>query len=304
MGFTVQVTENTTGAPRTGTITVTAGDADPVTVTVNQEAQDSLSVSPEALDFDYTGEPAQTVTVTTSADDYTATSTEDWVNITQNNGTFTVTLDANDTGAERTGTITINAGTANPVTITVTQAAQATLEVNPMSLTFGYDDADPQTVDVITSAPVYTAEPNEDWITVIPDAQGFDVHVEPHHGDDIRNAKITVNDDMSSEFEVSVEQLFPPYDHKVSIELADADGILMFSGSATSEVQRVNVSTKARLEDLKVDSSAWITGQVVAPGVLTVQCALNDTGAEREGFVTVYGDNAYPASLRIIQGQW
>lgn len=486
MGFTVQVTENTTGAPRSGTITVTAGDADPVTVTVNQETQDSLSVSPEALDFDYTGYPAQTVTVATSADDYTATSTEDWVNITQNNGTFTVTLDSNDTGAERTGTITINAGTADevtipitqaaqdtlsvtpanytaeynvqtpyaytvttsadsfsattdaewvtivesdgtfsvnansdnttgttrvatitvtagnaepvtatftqgaqdtlvvnpvtinfaallglsvdvdvtaslgvyvavsnntawltvtqvgpvitvvaltnltgvarvgtitvtsgnaaPVTITVNQAAQGVLNVNPTNLTFGYNDVDSQTVEVDTTAEVYTAEPNEDWITVTidPDTFGFDVHVDEHLGDDIRNAKITVNDDMSSEFEVSVEQLFPPYTHKIEIDFADEDKTFRFGPDSEWETQTTKVITNGKFEDLVCTTEeSWIAPEMRLVGsdpYILVKCTPNTKdnetgGEERIGYVTVSSNNGYPASMKIVQGK-
>lgn len=304
--FTVTAnSNNTTGATRTATITINAGSANPVTVTLVQAAQNTLSVTPLTLNFGALIGLSLDCTATASLGVYLATSNNtSWLTCTQVGNIITVVALTNLTGSARTGTITVTSGNATPVTITCNQAAQALLDVAPTSLTFAYNAADPQTVDVTTTAEVFTATANEPWITVVPDAQGFDVHVEEHDGEDIRSAKILVNDDLASEFEVSVEQLFPPYESKVSVELADDDGILRFSGSATSEVQRVNVSTEASLEDLKVDSSAWIIAEVVYPGVLTVQCALNDTGAEREGFVTVGGDKVYPATLRIIQGQW
>lgn len=315
--FNVTTAENTTGASRTGTITVTAGDADPVTVTVTQEAQDTLSVSPESLTFDYTGTPAQDVTVTTSASSFAATADQAWVSIGQSAGSFTVSAAENTTGASRTATITVTAGTAAPVTVTVTQNAQATLEVSPTALTFGYNDADAQEVSVSTTADTYTATPNEDWITVtqVPigaGTQAFHVEAHPHEGEDFRNATITVKAPNHEGCVVAVEQLFPPYTHKIEIDFGKEDNTLRFGPDSEWETQSTKVITKAPFEDLGCHASdSWISVEMNPVGgdvYVLVRCEPNRKdnqvqGAERTGYVYVSATNGYPAALTVVQGQ-
>lgn len=395
----ISVTPNDTGVERTGTITYTAGDATPVVVTVTQAAQDSLSVDPTTLDFDFTGEPSQTVTVTTSADTFTATPSDSWITIVQSDGSFTVTLDEN-TGEVRTSSITVNAGTADEVTITVTQAsqdllsvtpptqtvayddqsvctyivsansgsysatsdadwvtitqsddsftvnaisqnttgteriatititsgnadpvtvqfiqsAQATLDVTPTALTFSYEGTETQSVDVSTSGELYTATPSEDWITVTVDpvADTFHVEVDRHEGQDLRTAMITVNDDLENEQAVSVEQLFPPFTHKIEIDLSKE--VMRFGPDSTWETQVAEILTAVDYDDLIATSDDnWITCEIVNVSgryEVKVSCVPNTKdnetgGLERTGYVYVgtLSGNGYPAKLTVIQGK-
>lgn len=127
------VTENTTNAQRVGTITVMANDND-ATITVTQAAAAQktieLSVNPTSLTFGAEMAGAQTVTVTTNATSWDATTTADWLTITKNSDNFTVNAGDNvaaTTTQSRTATITVTAE-GKTATINVTQEGKEITE--------------------------------------------------------------------------------------------------------------------------------------------------------------------------------
>ena len=81
-----------------------------------------LSVEPSALSFTAAATESYDVVVTTNQQPWNATSNQTWCTITKGTNQFTVKASAN-TGAIRTATITVTAGNAPNVTITVTQAS-------------------------------------------------------------------------------------------------------------------------------------------------------------------------------------
>lgn len=126
------VTENTTNAQRVGTITVVANDND-ATITVTQAAAQKtieLSFNPTSLTFGAEMAAAQTVTVTTNATSWDATTTADWLTITKNSDNFTVNAGDNvaaTTTQSRTATITVTAE-GKTATINVTQEGKEVTE--------------------------------------------------------------------------------------------------------------------------------------------------------------------------------
>ena len=125
--LTLNAAANTTGVARTGTITVTAGAIEK-TITVTQAAAETpvdpiLDVTPAVWSPAATA--ANTAVNVTSDAAWTAGSDNAWLTVLpaagNGNGTLTLNVAAN-TGAARTGTITVTAGTIKK-TITVTQAA-------------------------------------------------------------------------------------------------------------------------------------------------------------------------------------
>jgi hypothetical protein len=115
------VSGNTNSSPRTATIRITAGNALEKTVTVTQAAHHTLSVSPSSLSFaaDETGE--KTVSVTTNASDWNVTTGVSWITLTKQSNTLRVSVTANSSTSSRSGTITVTAGNATPVTVSVSQ---------------------------------------------------------------------------------------------------------------------------------------------------------------------------------------
>ena len=82
---------------------------------------DQLSVIVEDLEFESNGE-AQLVDVITNASSWYASSLDSWIKISQEKNQFSVTVEEyTDTKGDRIGSITVKAGEATSVTITVTQ---------------------------------------------------------------------------------------------------------------------------------------------------------------------------------------
>ncbi|WP_455667448.1 BACON domain-containing protein [Phocaeicola sp.] len=124
-------------APEPATVTVTAGNAQPVTISVTQFGADAaLAISPEVetLEFSASGTkafigtqevaPAFTVTTNLSSWDVNVTPADSWCRAakTEDGTGFTLTADINrKTSAPGPVVVTVTAGEADPVTIAVTQ---------------------------------------------------------------------------------------------------------------------------------------------------------------------------------------
>ena len=125
--FTVGVEKNRVTSMRTGTITVQANEASPVTVAVTQlagvEEKATLTVTPTELEFTALGLETQTALVSTNAGDWNISQSANWFNVEKNGNNLSVLVERNFTTAARTGTITVTAGNAEPETVTVTQLA-------------------------------------------------------------------------------------------------------------------------------------------------------------------------------------
>lgn len=132
----VKTNTETTGN-RTGTITVTAGSADPVTVTVTQSAAPTLSASPTSLTFGANETTARIVTVTTNATTWDYTCEARWLTLEKSNNTLIVAVNEINSGAaERKASITITAGDTKAV-IQVTQDYPDSEPVPGNSITIG-----------------------------------------------------------------------------------------------------------------------------------------------------------------------
>ena len=171
--FRINVTENDYGRPRTGTVTVTSeGRTERVTVT--QETH-NITLSPSTLSFDATNNLTD-IAVTSNAR-WSHTSNDSWLSIPHTvprnqtgNGSFSVFASVNNTGNQRTGTITVTSGGVTEV-ITVTQSAAA-LSVYPNLISFG-DGMDASTVTV-TSDLGWNTINNVPWLTIVPLGPGSD----------------------------------------------------------------------------------------------------------------------------------
>jgi hypothetical protein len=110
-----------TSRARTATITIKAGLAKDVNVTVEQSAMNSLSLNPSSIIYKVGEIGDKAVTVTTNASSWKAESTAEWLKITQLNNSLRISVNGANSGAsDRTAEIIISAGTAQ-TTLTVTQ---------------------------------------------------------------------------------------------------------------------------------------------------------------------------------------
>ena len=162
------VAPNTTGALRSGTLTV-AGQ----TVTITQAANScTYSVSPTSVSAPPTGSNASVSVTTGSSCGWNATSMADWITITSGAsmsglGSTNYTVAANTTGSMRTGTLMV-AGQ----TVTITQAATAgcAYTVTPATVSVA-STAGSGTLAVSTGAAcAWTASTTATWISIISGA--------------------------------------------------------------------------------------------------------------------------------------
>ena len=89
----------------------------------NPTNEPSLSVDHSALSFTAEATESYNVAVSTNQSSWNATSNQTWCVVTMGTNQFTVTAAANTDTSSRTATITVSAGNASNVTITVTQEA-------------------------------------------------------------------------------------------------------------------------------------------------------------------------------------
>ena len=134
--FKISVKKNTKmTTPEPATVTITSGDATPIVIQVNQRIPDpAISVSPELTEIKFSRdaltafsgkeEVEPVFTVTTNQEFWDVISDQAWCTVQKNedNGTFTVSVTENATYQYPAPAIlTVSAGEAEPVTITVTQ---------------------------------------------------------------------------------------------------------------------------------------------------------------------------------------
>ena len=117
---------NESESPRETSITITAGSAsEKIHVKQNGKTQHTLTVSVTSLAFGATETINKSVTVTTNAPSWDANPSVSWLAYTKSGNTLIIrTTTQNTTLSNRSGTITVKAGTAPERTITVTQYAQ------------------------------------------------------------------------------------------------------------------------------------------------------------------------------------
>lgn len=224
--FTILVDENQTGADRTGTVTVAPTDAQgsEVTITVTQSStevsgdatlavdQQTLNLASDAIIADNAITISVYNSTTSEPIDYLVTPNDNWVYVTETqgttDGTFGVYVDAN-TGTARTGTITLTAtstGVSNPtLTITVNQEAGGSIAVTPTTVTASAAGNESFTIDVFNATPgstdvlSWTVTNDETWIKIVPTAgqtgETFVVTVQgPNPSPAVRSGVITVTD--------------------------------------------------------------------------------------------------------------
>jgi hypothetical protein len=105
-------------------VTVSAGAADPVSIKITQNARDNLSISPESLTFESNETGSKTASITTNALDWDARTDASWITLSKDGNTLRIGVSSENTGSSaRSATITVTAGNAPPVILSVRQEA-------------------------------------------------------------------------------------------------------------------------------------------------------------------------------------
>lgn len=293
---TLQASQNKAEAPRSGSLTLTAGSFTK-TVQVSQEAAvvDPTFATNDLVDqkveFAATEVSPKTFGVSSNKD-WTATlSGLDWATVTPLSGdkgrvaTISITPKAANTGAKREGTISFAYGAAQPFVVKVEQAAFVPeISVAPASLEAAADGAIANPVVKVTANAAWTASSDQSFIT-LDKASGaagetsVTISVAANTVTQARTAKVTfVNGEAKAELAIS--QAAKPEE---TLELSASELSFVKAGEAKS----VSVTSNAAWS--VASSESWLT---VAPasgsgnGTLTLTAAANE-GAERTATVTV-----------------
>jgi hypothetical protein len=284
-----------TGPQRTGTVTI-AGQT--YTVTQPDAASTCVyTIAPTTQASPAAGGPGSVAVTTTAACAWTATSAQSWIAITAGstgtgNGTVGFTVAAN-TGAERTGTITI-AGQ----TFTVTQAATVVTgpcppTIAPTTQTVG-NGGGPGTTIAVTAAAgcAWTAASTAPWITGVTPASAsgngsVNFNVAANTNGSTRTGTIIIGGHTFSVTQNAgcAYNIAPP-SQSVGANAGPGTAITISAGNGCAWTATSNVT--------------WITFTGTGPGggdsgsgngTVNFRVAAN-TGAARSGIITIAGQTS------------
>ena len=293
--FKVYVVANS-GAARFGTITVTAACGTTITITVNQSAACSLTVSSSILDFS-SAAGNQTVNVTSNST-WVVSESLSWVTVTPPSGSINNTINVNaamNPGAARTGTITLTAACGTSVTITVNQAAGCSLSVSASMLNFS-SAAGSHSVN-ITSNSSWTVSESLSWVAVTPPSgsnnNSIVVSVTSNTGG-ARTGTITLTSACNTSVTITVNQ------SSIGCTLNTSVSVLNFSSAVGS--QPISISSNSTWT--VSESLPWVT---VSPtsgsnnGSINVSVLANP-GVARTGTITISVACGISIPITINQG--
>jgi hypothetical protein len=281
---------NETGNPREANITVSAGQAAPVGITITQSARASLSISPESLSFDASETGSKPVEITTNASSWDAKADASWIKLEKQGTTLKVSVDANSSTSDRNAKITISAGNAIEKTVTVTQGKQNTLSVSKSSLTFESDETGEQSVTVTTTASSWNATTSASWLTLTKQSNTLKVSATANTGSSDRTATITVTAGNAPPVTVSVTQAKR---HTLSVSPSS------LSFTAGGDEKSVAITTTASSWNATTGAS-WITLSK-QNNTLWVDVDANSSTSSRSATITVTAGNAPSVTVSVSQ---
>ncbi len=230
-------TKNTQTTERTANIKITAGNAPDITVKVTQGAATTLSANATSLSYEATETGEKSVAISTNASSWSATASASWITLSQNGNTLKVNVTSANTGTSaRSANITINAGDATPVIISVTQAAATSLSINPTSLSYGASETGTKSVTITTNASSWDATASASWITLSKSGNTLSVRASTNTATSARSATITVTAGNAASATLTVTQAATITPDGIVKSSYSAAGAVFFSsfGSATN----------------------------------------------------------------------
>jgi hypothetical protein len=285
-----------TQSPRTATLEVQAGSAKPVSISVTQNARNTLSIDPESLSFASNETGDKPVTVTTSASSWDATADgAPWLSLSKQENTLKVTVSSQNTEtSDRTATIRITAGSAPEKTLTVMQGKAHTLTVSPSSLSYAASETGTKTVAITTTAPEWDATTGESWIQLTKSGASLRVNVmSANSSTSSRSATIRVTAGTAPERTVTVTQAAAPNTLTVS------PSSLSYTASETG-TKTVTVTTNASSWDATTGDS-WIQLTKSGASLRVNVTSANSSSSSRSATIRVTAGTAPEKTVTVVQ---
>ncbi|MDR2915218.1 MAG: hypothetical protein LBV74_10370 [Tannerella sp.] len=285
-----------TSSSRTSKITISAGDATPVDITIEQSAKEinSFSVSPTSLSFQASETGDKTIAVNTNAENWDAISDASWITLTKQTGTLKVTVGTKNTQTtERTANIKITAGNAPDITVKVTQGAATTLSVNATSLSYEATETGEKSVAISTNASSWSATASASWITLSQSGNTLKVNVtSANTNTSARNANVTITAGDATPVVISVTQA-------AATSLSVNPTSLSYGASETG-TKSVTVTTNASSWDATANAS-WITLSKSGNTLSVRISSANTATSTRSATITVTAGDAASTTLIVTQ---
>lgn len=280
---------------RTATVTIMAGDAQPVDVTITQEAKEpnTFSITPASLSYDANEIGDRTVVITTDAESWDATTDATWLTLAKQDNILNVFASGENTeSTPRVANIKITAGDAPEITLVVTQAAVMFLYSEPDSLLFKASETEGKFVNIFTNATNWDAAADSSWIKLIKQNNMLKVIMnETHTKLYPRSANVRITADKARDFILPVTQAG-------AVFLSADPTALSFRANETGQ-RRVAVSTNAETWSASTDAS-WVK-LTKQNAILQVATERNDSGSIRYAEVTITaGDGTITISIMQV----
>lgn len=302
--FTVTADKSDEKKERNATFSITAqGSTTPITINVSQSNKEmTLSVSPESLSFDATGEQKKALDIICN-DRWTATVSHDWLVIDQitgsNDATIQVSCTNNSTKAERSGIVTIECSGLKK-TVTVTQLNfNVQFSIYPTELPEFPATGGTQTITVVSNTG-WDVSGGTDWCVLSKTDNSVSVEVKPNTLTTSRTATIAFIPTGSDPITLTVKQQAKA--EKVIILNVDYTEL---SFGAAEESKTLTITCNDMM-NYQVDKS-WVALEMVSQtneGEMTntkvkVTCSANTTATEREATITISaGDKSQTVSVK------
>ncbi|MBQ1168241.1 MAG: BACON domain-containing protein, partial [Bacteroidales bacterium] len=291
--FEFFVAANTTPNERSGKITITSNDGIvSTTVLVRQTSEGTqLVLGKDKVSFTkYAGEYLMSIACNGP---WEVASSADWCTVDPDsgdgNGAFKITVEENNTGADRVATITVLTkadGKTEVHQIEVSQSASnAALVVSPESQTLTAE-AGQFTLNVATVG-TWTASVDSDWI-VLSETEGT--------GDNLITVTASANDTGRERIAVITFTTGPENENRITRQIVVRQAAVDFyldvpvtDYPLSVEEQTIEIPYVLEGSNVTVtasSSSKWMTVESVADGVATVKVAENTTAIAREGVIS------------------
>lgn len=284
-GFTVTAAENTSKEPALpAAVIVSAGDAEPIEISVTQDgvAVNTLAISPDKTELEFSVDGgSETFEVITDAESWDAVTDASWITLTKDekNGTFTILVGENNTpGTVDPETVTVTAGNADPIIVTVSREARNSISIDPDVESYVFD-AEGGTVsfEVETDAASFSvACDGEGWLTVTENNGGFEMSALANESNYDRNTVVVKISAGNALKEISVTQTgkeltvykvgdyWPDpdavYDNGVLVSGTAAQGMVFWIDPASEGyeiVDGVPQGTSGKILATKVTETTW-----------------------------------------------
>lgn len=273
----VNYSVNTTGQPRLANITITPVGADPVVVTVTQEAP-AISIAPLVRNVSYTA--GNTTFAITSNANWTASSDQPWCTVTPSgtgNGSLVAVYSFNSTGVTRTAIITVSVAGLDPVLLNVIQESVVpSLVVSPSVRNVGNSAG--SVVFSVTSTVNWSVSSDQPWCTATPSGFGdglITAVYEANETNSVRTAQLTVSGEGVDPVVVTINQSFQ----------AGSDDFLLSARNMAQtspntlefDVYLLNTNPSQPFELAGLQFGLFLNSSIYTGGVLTA--SYNNTGS-------------------------